>query len=99
MKPEYAPKTTAAKLGWLVEEMGEAQAAIGKTLRHGLGSFNPEPGSDRELNGDWILRELRDVEHAIVLAREAICVEMQAVDGNERSQDASPPRDCFLRKR
>ena len=84
MKPEYVPKSLNQKLGWLIEEMGEVQAAVGKTLRWGFASTNPEPGASKEMNGDWILRELNDAERAIQLAREAIKEEMKAIDGNDR---------------
>lgn len=57
-------------LGKLVEEMGEAQAALGKTLRWGLDSVNPElPVDQQETNRDWLLRELLDVEQAIAWFR------------------------------
>lgn len=88
MKEQYRPKTLQQKLGWLVEEMGEAQAAIGKTIRWGLGSVNPElPLDEQEMNGDWILRELRDVEESIREARRQLCVEMEAIDGEPRVAD------------
>jgi NTP pyrophosphatase (non-canonical NTP hydrolase) len=80
------PKTTQQKLGYLIEEMGEVAAAVGKTLRWGLGSANPElPLEKREMNGDWILRELHDLQLAINLAHDALCIEMEAIDGNERA--------------
>ena len=69
-----------------LEEMGEVAAAVGKTLRWGLGSANPElPLEKREMNGDWILRELHDLQLAINLAHDALCIEMEAIDGNERA--------------
>lgn len=47
-----------------------AQAAVGKTIRWGLGSVNPELRvSEREANGYWVLREIRDLEGAIKRAR------------------------------
>lgn len=73
MKPQYAPRTIGAKLGYLVEECGEVLAAVGKTQRWGLNSFNPElPFKDRETNRDWILRELHDLENAIAIVRDAL---------------------------
>ena len=45
MKPQYRPITLGQKLGYLVEECGEVLAAVGKTQRWGLESFNPEPGA------------------------------------------------------
>jgi len=72
MDRRYKPNTMESKIGWLVEECGELQAALGKTIRHGLGSYNPEPGASGERNAEWILREMKDVERAIKLLREAI---------------------------
>jgi hypothetical protein len=66
MKPEYEPKTKRQILGYLTEECGEVLAAVGKTLRWGLYSYNPELSEEqRELNKDWILRELKDLRGAI----------------------------------
>lgn len=76
MKPQYAPKTLEQVLGYLTEECGEVLAAVGKSQRWGLRSSNPElPPEQREENGDWILRELRDLESAIILARAALARE------------------------
>lgn len=73
MKPQYEPKTINQKLGYLVEECGEVQAAVGKTIRWGLESTNPElPPEEQETNRDWVLRELDDLERAIRYAREAL---------------------------
>lgn len=70
---EYEPKTTAQKLGYLVEECGEVQSAVGKSIRWGLDSANPElPQHEQETNRDWILRELDDLGMAIEYVREAI---------------------------
>lgn len=66
MKERYRPKTREQRIGWLVEECGEVQAAVGKTLRWGLDGYNPElPPEERETNRDWILRELHDLKRAI----------------------------------
>ncbi len=73
MKPQYEPKTMQQILGYLVEECGEVQAATGKTIRWGLDSSNPElPVEKRETNARWILRELDDLERAVVYARSAL---------------------------
>lgn len=72
MRSEYEPKTVQQKLGLLVEECGEVQAAVGKTFRWGLESFNPEPGASRETNRKWILREINDLEGAIARVRVAL---------------------------
>jgi NTP pyrophosphatase (non-canonical NTP hydrolase) len=71
MKPQYKPRTTNQKLGYLVEECGEVLAAIGKAQRWGLENFNPEiPVEQRETNRYWILRELADLDVAIDMLRE-----------------------------
>jgi NTP pyrophosphatase (non-canonical NTP hydrolase) len=73
MKPQYEPTTLSQKLGYLVEECGEVLAAVGKTLRWGPQSFNPElPESERETNREWILRELLDLQGAIVRVQKAL---------------------------
>lgn len=72
MKPEYKPISIDEKLGYLVEECGEVLAAVGKTRRWGLESFNPEPGASRETNREWILRELTDLESACAIVRAAL---------------------------
>jgi len=83
---KYYPHTTATKLGYLVEECGEVMAAVGKTQRWGLASRNPTLPPGSEMNGDWILRELKDLEQAIRIARSAIEAEMEAIDGEDRSK-------------
>lgn len=53
-------------LGKMVEECGELQAALGKTLRWGWLSVNPElPKEEQETNANWVLREMEDVKNAI----------------------------------
>lgn len=77
MKPKYEPKTVAQTLGYLIEECGEVLAATGKTIRWGVDSANPDIRLDhRESNRDWILRELKDLEGAVMRAREALDVPM-----------------------
>lgn len=69
-RPEYEPKGFDQCLAYLIEEMGECLGAAGKTLRWGPDSYNPElPPKQRELNIDWLLREIEDVEAAIVRFR------------------------------
>jgi len=73
VKPQYYPHTLDQKLGYLVEECGEVMAAVGKSLRWGLDSVNPElDADDQETNQDWILRELQDLKRAIELAEKAL---------------------------
>lgn len=53
-------------VGKVVEEMGELQAALGKVLRWGWDSANPElPLSERETNFLWVQREMQDVRGAL----------------------------------
>lgn len=53
-------------VGKAVEELGELQAALGKTLRWGWMSANPElPMKDRETNIAWVRREMTDVRDAL----------------------------------
>lgn len=57
----------AERLALLLEEMGEAQQAIGKILRHGYESRNPEGrfGHVGPSNRQALENELGDVLHAI----------------------------------
>jgi hypothetical protein len=53
-------------VGKAVEELGELQSAIGKTIRWGWGSVNPElPREQRETNYEWVTREIADVRGAL----------------------------------
>ena len=62
MNSEYLPKDDFGKLAHLVEECGEVTAAVGKTLRFGLSSVNPEiPVKDRVTNREWLLSEIEDL--------------------------------------
>jgi NTP pyrophosphatase (non-canonical NTP hydrolase) len=73
MKPQYEPKTLEQKLGYLVEECGEVLHAVGKTLRWGLDSTNPElPVDQRETNAAWLLRELLDLKGAVERAEKEL---------------------------
>jgi hypothetical protein len=69
----YKPQQLVKNLGFLVEECGEVQAAVGKTLRHGLDALNPEVPVDQcESHRDWILRGLDDLDLAINIVRRAL---------------------------
>ncbi len=66
-------KTDQQFLGHVVEESGEVLAAIGKIMRWGWTSYNPEvPAAERETNIDWLVRELDDLEAAIKRLRDKI---------------------------
>lgn len=70
MKKGYESRSVGEALGHLVEECGEVLAAVGKAQRMGLDSYNPEAlPQDRETNRAWILREIDDLEKAIVVAK------------------------------
>ncbi len=52
--------------GKTIEELGELQAALGKSLRWGWRSVNPDlPRSEQETNADWVRREMADVRGAL----------------------------------
>lgn len=53
----------AERLALLLEEMGEVQHAIGKILRHGYESVNPD--SPGPTNRDLLERELGDFSEAM----------------------------------
>ncbi len=66
MDKKYVRNSNKAKVGHFVEECGEVLSAVGKTMRWGLDSFNPElPKAKQEKNRDWIKRELKDLKFAI----------------------------------
>ena len=73
MKAEYEPKTSDQRLGYLIEECGEVLAAVGKTIRWGPDSVNPElPDAEQETNRKWLTRELDDLGRAIELVRDSL---------------------------
>jgi len=58
----------AERLALLLEELGEAQQAIGKILRHGYESRHPDGGPT---NREALQRELGDVYAAIDMLKDA----------------------------
>lgn len=53
-------------VGKAVEEAGEFMASVGKTLRWGWHSYNPElPPEQRETNEAWVRREIADLRGAL----------------------------------
>jgi hypothetical protein len=63
---KYMRPGIAFAVGKTVEELGELQAALGKTIRWGWASYNPElPEAERETNLDWVKREMQDVRDAL----------------------------------
>jgi len=95
VKKQYEPKTEAQKVGYLVEECGEVQAAIGKTIRWGWESVNPElPPEQQETNRDWVLRELKDLKGAIRIVEEMLNQRGEThhrLDGAEDDSDRRHP--------
>jgi hypothetical protein len=64
--PKYMRPGLEFAVGKAVEELGELQAALGKTIRFGWSSYNPEvPEKERERNVDWVFREIADVRNAL----------------------------------
>ena len=64
--PKYMRGGLDFARGKAIEELGELQAALGKSLRWGWMSTNPElPRKDQETNADWVRREMADVRQAL----------------------------------
>lgn len=71
-------------IGKAVEEMGELQQALGKTIRFGWSSTNPElPDCEQVSNHSWVQAELQDVRKAI----KNLELEMKAAGLWERDED------------
>jgi hypothetical protein len=68
----------------LIEECGELIQALGKTGRWGWDSYDPTvPESERESNELWVVREARDVEHALMnLYTELAAKHLPPLDNN-----------------
>jgi hypothetical protein len=63
---KYMRRGLSFARGKVIEELGELQAALGKSLRWGWLSSNPElPEHQREPNIAWVRREMQDVRDAI----------------------------------
>lgn len=64
--PRYMRPGLDFAVGKAIEECGELCAALGKTLRWGWSSVNPElEPQDQEPNATWVRREIRDVIDAL----------------------------------
>lgn len=64
--PKYMRPGLEFAVGKATEEAGEFLAAIGKTLRWGWASYNPElPSSEQESNARWVKREMQDLKDAL----------------------------------
>ena len=79
----------AERLALLLEEMGEAQQAIGKILRHGYESRNPDEIAG-PTNRMTLARELGDVRHAIglLVSSDDISLDDMALRTYEREKSA-----------
>lgn len=81
--PAYMRSGLDFARGKAIEELGELQAALGKSLRWGWQGANPElPPENRETNAAWVRREMADV-------REALDNLEREMDGNNISGGAT----------
>ena len=64
--PKYMRPGLPFAIGKATEEIGEFLAAIGKSVRFGWDSSNPELlPEQRETNEAWVRREMKDVRDAL----------------------------------
>lgn len=64
--PRYMRPGLDFARGKAIEEMGELQAALGKALRWGWTSVNPElPPGEQVPNVAWVRDEMQDVREAL----------------------------------
>lgn len=64
--PRYMRPGLPFAVGKAIEECGELCAALGKSLRWGWDSVNPElPPSEQETNQVWVRREIADLRGAL----------------------------------
>lgn len=64
--PKYMRPGLDFARGKAVEELGELQAALGKSLRWGWTSVNPElPAGEQVPNVEWVRAEMQDVRGAL----------------------------------
>ena len=71
MSADLLTSAERERLALLLEEMGEAQHAIGKVLRHGYPSVNPDDEGSGPDNRERLETELGHVRHAMILLCEA----------------------------
>jgi hypothetical protein len=74
------------RLALLLEELGEAQQAIGKILRHGYESHNPLITSVSPSNRESLETELGHVQHAIDRLTLAQDIRVIAVNGAKKAK-------------
>lgn len=75
----------AERLAVLAEELGEAQQAIGKILRHGFESYHPAH-PERGTNRRQLERELGDVLFAVTMLGEAGDLGLLRIDERAREK-------------
>lgn len=64
--PKYMRPGLNFAAGKAIEEAGELIAALGKTIRWGWYSVNPElPKAEQETNLVWVKREMADLRGAL----------------------------------
>lgn len=64
--PKYMRPGLDFARGKAIEEAGELLAALGKSLRWGWTSVNPDlPANQQETNADWVRREMADLRGAL----------------------------------
>ncbi len=81
----------AERLALLLEEMGEAQQAIGKILRHGYESYSPFDET-KVTNRRALEREMGDVMHALDRLQESGDLDAEEVNIRAEAKRASVRR-------
>lgn len=82
--PKYLRPGLDFAIGRAIEEAGEFLAALGKTLRWGWFSVNPElPAAEQEYNIDWVRRELADLRGALDSLEAELIEKFQTVSAAE----------------
>jgi hypothetical protein len=86
--PKYMRPGLNFAVSKVIEELGELAAALGKTLRWGWLSFNPElPFEQQETNRAWVEREVVDVREALDnLEREFAYIDKIVVNLNKQEK-------------
>ena len=98
--PKYMRHNLPFALAHAIEEAGELLAAMGKTLRWGWESVNPElPPDEQETNADWVRREIDDVRESLdALEREMKAASDMGVLIIGAQLRVVPPRLCHFDK-
>jgi NTP pyrophosphatase (non-canonical NTP hydrolase) len=86
--PDFSNQLTASqleRLAILSEELGEAVQVIGKILRHGYASVNPDKPEEGD-NRNRLTVELGDVLAAIKMLKDAGDISAEALDQAKRNK-------------